>query len=78
VRVVATAPSSPAEIAGLRPSSDVIVAVDGRPVDTPESLAALIGGRKVGDTVKLLVFSDSGFRNVPVCLSSAPRTTSPN
>jgi serine protease Do len=83
VRVVANAPSSPAESAGLRPGADVIVAVDGLPVDTPARLAELIGRHTVGDTVKLLVFSDSGFRNVPVCLSSArratetPRTTSP-
>ena len=70
VRVVATASSSPAERAGLRPGADVIVAVDGQPVDTPERLAELIGGHTVGDTVKLLVFSDSGFRDVPVHLSA--------
>jgi S1-C subfamily serine protease len=69
VRVVATESSSPAERAGLRPSTDLIVAVDGQPVDTPARLAELIGRHTVGDTVKLLVFSDSGFRNVPVYLS---------
>jgi serine protease Do len=69
VRVVATASSSPAERAGLRPSADVIVAVEGQPVDTPERLAELIGRHTVGDTVKLLVFSDSGFRDVRVYLS---------
>jgi serine protease Do len=69
VHVIATAPSSPAERAGLRPGADVIVAVDGQPVDTPERLAALIGKRTVGDTVKLLVFSDSGFRDVVLRLS---------
>ncbi len=70
VRVVATASSSPAERAGVRPGADVIVAVDGHPVDTPERLAELIGGHTVGDTVTLLVFSDSGFRDVPVHLSA--------
>ena len=69
VRVVATASSSPAEKAGLRPTADVIVAVDGQPVDTSARLAELIDRHTVGDTVKLLVFSDSGYRNVPVRLS---------
>ncbi len=69
VRVVATASSSPAERAGLRPSADVIVAVEGQPVDTPERLAELIGRHTVGDTIKLLVFSGSGFRDVRVFLS---------
>ena len=69
VRVVATAPSSPAEKAGLRPNADVIVAVDGHAIETPGRLAEFIGGHAVGDTVNLLVLSDSGFRNVPVHLS---------
>ena len=72
LRVVATASSSPAEKAGLRPSADVIVAVDGQPVDTSARLAELIGRHAVGDTVKLLVFSDSGYRTVPVYLSGDP------
>jgi serine protease Do len=77
VRVIATASSSPAERAGLRPSADVIVAVDGQPVDTPERLAELIGKRTVGDTVTLLVFSDSGFRDVPVYLLDGGRLARP-
>jgi serine protease Do len=70
VRVLATASSSPAERVGLRPNADVIVAVDGQPIDTPERLADLIGSHAVGDTVNLLVFSNSGFREVPVHLSA--------
>jgi len=77
VRVIATAPSSPAERAGLRPGADVIVAVDGQPVDTPERLGTLIGKRAIGDTVKLLVFSDSGFRDVAVYLLDSGRPTRP-
>jgi serine protease Do len=69
VRVVATTSSSPAERVGLRPNADVIVAIDGHPIDTPERLADLIGSHAIGDTVKLLVFSDSRFREVPVHLS---------
>jgi predicted RNA-binding protein YlqC (UPF0109 family) len=69
VRVVAIAPSSSAERAGLRPNADVIVAVDGQALDTPERLADIIGRHVVGDTVKLLVFSDAVFRDVLVHLS---------
>lgn len=75
VRVVGVAPGSPAEKAGLRAtgeSPDTIVAVDGQPVETPEQLAELIARRSIGHTVKLLVFSQGRFREVPVTLRAAP------
>jgi serine protease Do len=74
VRVVAVAPQSPAERGGLKPGTDVIVAVDGRPIDSPESLAEAIGKHATGDVVKLLVFGqDKGqFREVAVGLRAAP------
>ncbi len=72
VRVTAVAPSSPAEKAALKPSTDVIVAVDGHPIDTPEKLADLIAKRAPGDTVKLLVFAGEQFREVSVALRAAP------
>jgi S1-C subfamily serine protease len=72
VRVVAVAPASPAAQAGLKPQSDVIVAADGRPIDTPESLGSAIAKHAPGDTVKLLVFGDQSFREVGVALRAAP------
>lgn len=77
VRVMAIAPQSPAEKGGLktdedRPKSDLIVAVNGEPVETPEQLAEQIGKRGVGDTVKLLVFSGGRFREASVTLRAAP------
>jgi S1-C subfamily serine protease len=69
VRIIAVAPSSPAERAGLRPHADVIVAVDGRHLETPERLAEVIGRHAVAETVKLLVLNDDGFREVAVTLS---------
>jgi serine protease Do len=74
VRVAAVAPQSPAEAAGLKPTRDVIVAVDGQAVDTPEKLAEAIGKHAPGDKVKLLVFggSDQTFRDVQVALKAAP------
>jgi len=71
VRVVAIAPSSPAEKARLR-ASDVIVAVDGTPIDTPETLASVIGRHVAGDSVKLLVYGDDKFRETTVALRSSP------
>jgi serine protease Do len=72
VRVTAVAPSSPAEKARLVPTTDLIVAVDGHPIDTPEKLAELIAKRAPGDTVKLLVFAGEQFREVAVALKAAP------
>jgi len=89
IRVVGVAPGSPAEKAGLMATgehSDIIVAVDGQPVETPEQLAEVIARRAVGQTVKLLVFSrgaENGkpgaqnenpgkFREAPVTLRAAP------
>jgi serine protease Do len=72
VRVVAVAPSSPAEKAALKPTTDLIVAVDGHPLDTPEKLAEIIAKHAPGDSVKLLVFGGDQFRDVAVALRSAP------
>jgi serine protease Do len=72
VRVLAVAPQSPAEKAGLKPNSDVIVAVDQQSIDSPEKLAELIGKHAPGDTVKLLVSADGRFREVAVALKPAP------
>jgi serine protease Do len=78
VRVMAVAPGSPAEKGGLKGSddraqSDLIVAVDAAPIDTPEKLADVIAKHAIGDKVKLLVFgSDGKFREVPVALRPAP------
>jgi serine protease Do len=72
VHVTAVAPSSPAEKAGLKPSGDVIVAVDGHPIDSPEALSAAIGKHAPGETVKLLVYGEEKFREIAVALRAAP------
>ncbi len=77
VRVMAVAPQSPAEKGGLKTSnervlSDLIAAVDGQPVDSPESLADVIGKHAVGESVKLLVFGNDKFRELTVVLRAAP------
>jgi serine protease Do len=78
VRVMAVAPGSPAEKGGLKGSddraqSDLIVAADSVPIDTPEKLADIIGKHAIGDKVKLLVFGfDGKFREAVVALRAAP------
>ena len=72
VRVVAVAPSSPAEKALLK-ATDLIVAVDGKPIETPESLSDVIGRHAAGDAVKLLVLAErSTARSSSACV---PRQT---
>ncbi len=77
VRVMAVAPQSPADKGGLkananRGQADLIVAVDGQPVDTPEKLAEFIGKHGIGENVKLLVLSGDKFRELAVILRPAP------
>ena len=71
VRVVAIAPSSPAEKARLM-AADVIVAVDGTSIDSPETLSTLIGRHAPGDAVKILVYGQDKFREVVVSLRPPP------
>lgn len=77
VRVMDVHPKSPAAAAGLKGGgdpkrADVVVAVDGAPVATPEALAQTISDRAVGDTVRLLVLGDGRFREVSLTLRANP------
>lgn len=77
VRVQVVQPESPADEAHLRgganrDKADLVVAVDGAPVTSPEALSDAIREHAVGDRLTLLVFSDGKFRDVPVILRAAP------
>ncbi len=72
VRVVAVAPKSNAEKVGLKATTDMIVAADGQPVDSPERLAEIIARHAVGETVKLNVFAGGKYREVSLVLQAAP------
>lgn len=76
VRVQSIHPDSPAAEAKLKggdPSvSDMIVAVDGVPVTSPEQLAEVIRTHAVGEKVPLVVFGQGKYRQVTVVLRQAP------
>ncbi len=55
----------PAERAGIRPG-DVILSVDGRPVESDTALPSMISAVKPGGTVELEVWSDKKLRKVSV------------
>jgi putative serine protease PepD len=62
-------PDGPAEQAGLQPG-DVIVAIDGKPVDDSSGLIVAIRSKQPGDTVRLTVRREGDEREVTVTLGS--------
>jgi serine protease Do len=76
VRVLVVHPESPADEAKLkggdRASSDVILAVDGVPVTTPETLADAVHAHAIGEKIPLTIFSEGKYKTVNVTLKAAP------
>jgi serine protease Do len=77
VRLLRVDPQSPAAAAGLRGSeapeqADMIVAVNGAPITTPEALSTEVNNRAVGDSLQLLVYGNGKFREVTMTLRAAP------
>jgi putative serine protease PepD len=61
-------PGGPADRAGIRPG-EIILAIDGRPVTTPDELIVAIRARAPGDAVTLTVRDDDGgTRDIRVVL----------
>jgi serine protease Do len=79
-------PGSPAERAGLQGGQldliiggkalllggDIITHLNGRRINTPEALAEAMRALKVGDSVRLTLFSDGRTRDVDVVLPERP------
>lgn len=68
--VAGVAPGSAAEKAGLKPG-DVVAEVNGRAIGRSGELSSLIGMASPGDTVKLKVWRDKGWKELQATLGSA-------
>ncbi len=68
---------SPADTAGLQ-RGDVIKAVDGTAVETPQDFRDLIQDKAVGDTVTLSIERDSQAQDVSATLEARPEPLSPD
>ena len=69
--VIDVAPGGPAAAAGIKPG-DVIVAIDGSPVNTAEDLLAALRQHAPGDKVTLRIVRAGNQRDVPVTLGNFP------
>ena len=55
-----------------RLGGDIIVAIDGAPVTTPERLRAILARKRPGDEIKVEVYRDGRRLSVTVKLGRAP------
>ena len=69
--VKSVAAGTPAATAGLQ-ANDAVIAIDGQPVDSSESLVATIHEHKVGDTVTLSVIRGSQKQDIKITLAARP------
>ncbi len=65
---LAVLPGSPADKAGLV-ENDIILEVDGKKLDKDSSLARIVAGKNVGDTIKLKVMSKGEEKEISVKLT---------
>jgi S1-C subfamily serine protease len=76
VRVATVAADGPAASSGLRAGppgvGDVVLAVDGKPVASPEAFAEAVDKREAGAPARLTVLSDGRYREVSLSTFSAP------
>lgn len=68
VRVQRAEPGGPSDAAGVRPG-DVVVAIQGSPIVSTESLSALVSSGRAGDTITVRVWRDGQMLDFPVTLA---------
>ncbi len=78
LRVRVVDPTGPGARAGLRggPSGDMVVAVDGRPVQSIAGFGEIIAPLRAGDTITLQVLRRGATTDVPLTLAERPREPS--
>ncbi|MBR7741982.1 trypsin-like peptidase domain-containing protein [Phycicoccus sp. BSK3Z-2] len=72
--IVSVEPNTPAAEAGLQ-EGDVVVAVDGDPVDGADSLVGHVREQAIGSSVTLTVLRDGASTELPATLSEQAATT---
>jgi serine protease Do len=76
VRVIEVVPGSPAAQANLAagPDGDLVLAIGGRPVTTPDELTSAIRAHAPGEKVAMTLFSKGAYRQVDVVLAKSTGT----
>jgi S1-C subfamily serine protease len=70
--VAAVTPESPAAASGLL-VGDIILALDGNPIESPEDLFDLLWGNRVGSEVRLDVLRGGVATQVPITVGERPK-----
>jgi putative serine protease PepD len=65
-------PGSPAEKAGLR-GGDIVIAFDGKSINSPEELIVSVRSKNVGDVVSLTYKRNGSERTVSITLIAAKK-----
>lgn len=78
-RIVTIGQNSPAATLGLRAGKqgDILMAVDGTPVGSPQELAEVLHRHRTGDHVTLLLLAEGRYREVRVTLGRYPEVPKP-
>jgi S1-C subfamily serine protease len=71
--VTYVAPGSPAQKAGIK-NGDIIVAADGQPVKTVDTLMAAVKKKSVGQTINLTYYNGNDKKSVDVTVEETPST----
>jgi S1-C subfamily serine protease len=53
---------------------DLIVAIDGKPVDAQDALRRELNRKRAGDTITLTILRGGRTMKIPIALGSAPQT----
>jgi serine protease Do len=69
---LAVVPGSAADKAGLQ-EGDIILEIDGKPINAQQSISAIVAQKQVGDTIHLKVLSKGQTKDVPVTLQEVPQ-----
>ncbi len=69
--IVTVFKNGPCAAAGIQPG-DVLRSIDSEPTPNPRSVIKIIGGKKIGDTVTLLIQRSGEDMEIPVTLTETP------